>query len=43
VRFNRPAHFIDGEKSVRGSRRGEMNIARCVVESGNLFLLQRDA
>ncbi len=29
----RPAHFISGEGSVRGSRRGEM-IARCVVESG---------
>jgi len=28
-----PAHFTDGEGSVRGSRRGEM-IARCVVESG---------
>jgi rubrerythrin len=28
-----PAHFADGEGSVRGSRRGEM-IARCVVESG---------
>ena len=29
----RPEHFINGEGSVRGSRRGEM-IARCVVESG---------
>lgn len=30
----RPAHFADSqERSVRGSRRGEM-IARCVVESG---------
>ena len=28
-----PAHFSEGEGSVRGSRRGEM-IARCVVESG---------
>src|SRR3954465_6686036 len=28
-----PAHFTEGEGSVRGSRRGEM-IARCVVESG---------
>jgi hypothetical protein len=29
----RPAHFANGEGSVRGSKRGEM-IARCVVESG---------
>jgi hypothetical protein len=29
----RPEHFLNGEGSVRGSRRGEM-IARCVVESG---------
>jgi len=29
----KPAHFTEGEGSVRGSRRGEM-IARCVVESG---------
>jgi hypothetical protein len=29
----RPAHFLEGVGSVRGSRRGEM-IARCVVESG---------
>jgi len=28
-----PAHFTEGDGSVRGSRRGEM-IARCVVESG---------
>ena len=36
VRFRKgytPAHFTEGEGSVRGSRRGEM-IARCVVESG---------
>lgn len=36
VRFRagyRPAHFDQGDASVRGSRRGEM-IARCVVESG---------
>jgi rubrerythrin len=36
ARFRRgytPAHFTEGEGSVRGSRRGEM-IARCVVESG---------
>jgi len=36
IRFRKgytPAHFTDGEGSVRGSRRGEM-IARCVVESG---------
>jgi len=29
----RPAHFEGGERSIRGSKRGEM-IARCVVESG---------
>lgn len=29
----RPSHFVSGETSVRGSKRGEM-IARCVVESG---------
>ncbi|HYM19353.1 MAG TPA: ferritin-like domain-containing protein [Micropepsaceae bacterium] len=29
----RPAHFESGDKSIRGSKRGEM-IARCVVESG---------
>src|SRR5437868_4160535 len=29
----RPAHFDGGERSIRGSKRGEM-IARCVVESG---------
>jgi hypothetical protein len=40
----RPAHFISGVGSVRGSRRGEM-IARCVVESGtsSLYSAIRDA
>lgn len=40
----RPAHFVSGEGSVRGSRRGEM-IARCVVESGtsSLYSAVRDA
>ncbi len=40
----RPAHFVSGEGSVRGSRRGEM-IARCVVESGtsSLYSAIRDA
>ena len=31
----RPAHFDGAERSVRGSKRGEM-IARCVVEVGHL-------
>jgi hypothetical protein len=40
----RPPHFITGEGSVRGSRRGEM-IARCVVESGtsSYYSAVRDA
>lgn len=40
----RPAHFLSGEGSVRGSRRGEM-IARCVVESGtsSFYSAIRDA
>jgi len=40
----RPTHFVSGEGSVRGSRRGEM-IARCVVESGtsSLYSAIRDA
>ena len=40
----RPAHFDDGQGSVRGSRRGEM-IARCVVESGtsSFYSAIRDA
>jgi len=40
----RPAHFEQGEGSVRGSRRGEM-ISRCVVESGtsSLYSAIRDA
>ena len=40
----KPAHFMTGEGSVRGSRRGEM-IARCVVESGtsSLYSAIRDA
>ena len=40
----RPPHFVSGEGSVRGSRRGEM-IARCVVESGtsSLYSAIRDA
>jgi hypothetical protein len=40
----RPAHFVSGEGSVRGSRRGEM-ISRCVVESGtsSLYSALRDA
>lgn len=40
----RPPHFVNGEGSVRGSRRGEM-ISRCVVESGtsSLYSALRDA
>lgn len=40
----RPAHFMTGDGSVRGSRRGEM-IARCVVESGtsSFYSAIRDA
>jgi len=40
----RPEHFDAGERSVRGSRRGEM-IARCVVESGtsSFYSAIRDA
>lgn len=40
----RPPHFVSGETSVRGSRRGEM-ISRCVVESGtsSLYSAIRDA
>ncbi len=40
----RPAHFERGERSVRGSKRGEM-IARCVVESGtsSFYSAIRDA
>jgi len=40
----RPAHFENGNGSVRGSKRGEM-IARCVVESGtsSLYSAIRDA
>jgi hypothetical protein len=40
----RPAHFVSGDTSVRGSRRGEM-ISRCVVESGtsSLYSAIRDA
>jgi|SRR6185295_2348703 len=40
----RPAHFNGAEKSVRGSKRGEM-IARCVVESGtsSFYSAIRDA
>ncbi len=40
----RPAHFDNGERSVRGSKRGEM-IARCVVESGtsSFYSAIRDA
>ena len=39
-----PAHFLEGDGSVRGSRRGEM-IARCVVESGtsSYYTAMRDA
>jgi len=39
-----PAHFTEGDGSVRGSRRGEM-IARCVVESGtsSYYSAMRDA
>ncbi len=38
------SHFVSGQGSVRGSRRGEM-IARCVVESGtsSLYSALRDA
>jgi hypothetical protein len=47
VRFRdlyRPAHFDQGDVSVRGSKRGEM-IARCVVESGtsSFYSAIRDA
>ena len=40
----RPAHFTNGDGSVRGSRRGEM-IARCVVESGtsSFYTAMREA
>ena len=40
----RPPHFDDAERSVRGSKRGEM-IARCVVESGtsSFYSAIRDA
>ena len=40
----RPAHFVSGQGSVRGSRRGEM-ITRCVVESGtsSVYSAIRDA
>jgi hypothetical protein len=40
----KPAHFMTGEGSVRGSRRGEM-VARCVVESGtsSFYSAIRDA
>jgi hypothetical protein len=40
----RPPHFVSGDGSVRGSRRGEM-IARCVVESGtsSFYSAIRDA
>jgi len=40
----KPAHFMTGDGSVRGSRRGEM-IARCVVESGtsSFYSAIRDA
>ncbi|MGH6740986.1 MAG: ferritin-like domain-containing protein [Bradyrhizobium sp.] len=40
----RPAHFESGERSVRGSKRGEM-IARCVVESAtsSFYSAIRDA
>jgi hypothetical protein len=40
----RPPHFVTGDGSVRGSRRGEM-IARCVVESGtsSFYSAIRDA
>ncbi len=40
----RPPHFIGGEGSIRGSRRGEM-IARCVVESGtsSFYTAMREA
>lgn len=40
----RPAHFLSGEGSVRGSRRAEM-ITRCVVESGtsSFYSALRDA
>src|SRR6185436_7885563 len=40
----RPAHFDGGQRSVRGSKRGEM-IARCVVESGtsSFYSAIRDA
>jgi len=40
----RPAHFDSADRSVRGSKRGEM-IARCVVESGtsSFYSAVRDA
>jgi hypothetical protein len=40
----RPAHFDGADRSVRGSKRGEM-IARCVVESGtsSFYSAMRDA
>lgn len=40
----RPPHFVNGEGSVRGSKRGEM-IARCVVESGtsSFYTAMREA
>jgi len=40
----RPEHFLNGDGSVRGSRRGEM-IARCVVESGtsSFYTAMREA
>ena len=40
----RPAHFDTADRSVRGSKRGEM-IARCVVESGtsSFYSATRDA
>ncbi|HSZ75214.1 MAG TPA: ferritin-like domain-containing protein [Rhizomicrobium sp.] len=40
----RPAHFVSGAGSIRGSRRSEM-IARCVVESGtsSFYSAIRDA
>lgn len=40
----RPPHFVSGDGSIRGSRRGEM-IARCVVESGtsSFYSAIRDA
>src|SRR5262245_27258625 len=40
----RPAHFDGAERSVRGSKRGEM-IARCVVEAGtaSFYSAIRDA